>query len=252
MITLSVVVVSLFSALPAMADTPNGTVGIANIAACKDMTTVTVTGSTTYANNRIDAGIYYYNGSNWVLLAQASSPAFGSGSFRLAVTLPYTSANASEGEVLRLDVQLQRSSGGSYVNVGDYISQYVSVADKYCFGKCSVVVDTSDKAPASGTLTVRSHYGAWFRPEGWLHGAMPVIAGQRAQAVFVGLPCNQVVRAWYYPKTGDKTPKMLPAQYWPNEFQANGLGGTNPYTTAFAKGLKATSPLEADDVFVVR
>jgi hypothetical protein len=60
------------------------------------------------------------------------------------------------------------------------------------------------------------------------------------------------VRAWYYPKSGDTTPKMLPSQYWPNEFAANSLDGTNPYTTAFAKALKATHPTEPDDPFAVK
>jgi hypothetical protein len=45
---------------------------------------------------------------------------------------------------------------------------------------------------------------------------------------------------------------MLPAQYWPNEFQANALNVTNPYTTAFGKSLKATRPLESSDPFVAK
>ena len=55
----------------------------------------------------------------------------------------------------------------------------------------------------------------------------------------VALPCNWTVRAWYYPATGkDRTPRMLPAQYWPYEFAATSQDGANPYTTSFAKGLK--------------
>jgi len=245
------VLAGLFGALPASAGPHSVSLGIYSVAACKDVTTVAVSGSSTYANNRLDVGIYYKNGKGkYVLLSQAFTPTFGAGSFTLAVTLPYTDNAAVAGEALRLDVQLQRLSGNSYVDVGSLVSQNVTVADKYCFDKCSVTVDTTDRAPAAGTLTLRSHFGEWFRPEGWLHGALPVNAGQKARVVFVSVPCNWAVRVWYYPKAGDKTPKMLPAQYWPNEFQANELDGTNPYTTAFARGLKPTHPLEEDDPFV--
>ena len=66
----------------------------------------------------------------------------------------------------------------------------------------------------------------------------------------VALPCNWTVRAWYYPATGkDRTPKLLPAQYWPNEFAATSQDGANPYATSFAKGLKATAPLESGDPY---
>jgi hypothetical protein len=228
-------------------------VGIYSIAACKDTTTVTLTGSSTYSNNRLDVGIYYKNDKGQdVLLRQTFTSAFGSGAFTLAVTLPYLANNRHEGETLRVEVQVQRLSGNTYVDVGPLVAQTVTVADKYCFDKCTVTVDTSDRAPAAGTLTIRSHFGSWFRPEGRLHGAVPVSANQKVRVAFVGLPCDWTVRVWYYPKTGDKTPKMLPAQYWPNEFQANDLDGTNPYTTAFSKGLKPTHPLESDDPFVVK
>ena len=243
----------MLGALPVAAAPSSAGVSIHSIAACKDVTTVAVTGSSTYSNNRLDVGIYFKNDKGKdVLLRQVFTPAFRSGPFTLAVTLPYADTAAMEGEVLRVDVQLQRLSGNTYVNAGSLTSQNVTVADKNCIGKCSVTVDTTDKAPAAGALALRSHYGSWFRPEGRLHGAAPLSVGQSARVVFVGVPCGWSVRAWYYPKTGDKTPKMLPAQYWPNEFQANELDGTNPYTTAFAKGLKPTHPLEPDDPFVVK
>ncbi len=228
-------------------------IGIYSIAACKDETTVVVNGSSTYSNNRLDVGVYYKNDKGqYVLLKQAYTFAFGAGSFMLAVPLAHPESGTAEGETLRVDVQLQYLSGNSYVDVGPLLIRHVTVADKYCIGKCTVTVDTADKAPASGTLTLRSHFGQWFRPEGRLHGAVPVSAGQKVRAVFVGLPCGWAVRAWYYPKSGDKTPKMLPSQYWPNEFAANSLDGTNPYTTAFVKGLKATHPPEPDDPFITK
>ena len=250
------VAVGLLAALIGVAPASAGpavAVGIYSIAACKDETTVVVNGSSTYSNNRLDVGVYYKNEKGQhVLLKQVYSPAFGAGSFMMAVSLAYSDNAATEGETLRVDVQLQALSGGAYVDVGPLLMQNVSVADKNCIGKCTVTVDTADKASTSGPLTLRSHYGEWFRPEGRLHGALPVSAGQKVRAVFVGVPCGWTVRAWYYPKSGDKTPKMLPSQYWPNEFQANSLDGTNPYTTAFAKALKATHPTEADDPFIAR
>ncbi len=244
---------ALFGALPVSAATPSVSIGIYSVAACRDTTTVAVNGSSTYSNNRLNVNIYHKNDKGeYVLLKQAYSATFGAGPFMTAVTLSYRNKTAAAGEVFWIDVQLQYLSGGSYVNAGSLVTKSATVADKYCFDKCSVTVDTSDKAPASGTLTLRSHFGSWFRPEGWLHGATPVNAGQKARVIFVGVPCDWPVRAWYYPNAGDKTPKMLPAQYWPNDFQANSLDGTNPYVTSFGKGLKPTHPLESDDPFVVK
>lgn len=241
----------LIGVLPAAA--ASASISIYNTAVCKDEATVVLTGSSTYTNNRVEAYLYYKTDKGEdVLLAQSASTAFGAGPFMLALTLPYT-AYAQENEVLRLDVKLRKlSTDGKVYETVSKTSQNVTVADKYCHGKCSVTVDTIDKTPASGTLTLRSHFGEWFRPEGRLQGALPVAAGQKVRAVFVGVTCNWPVRAWYYPRSGDKTPLMLPAQYWPNEFQANLLDGTNPYTTAFAKSLKSTRPLESDDPFVTK
>lgn len=248
------IVAALFAiALPASAAQPSVSLGIYSIAACKDVTTVVVNGSSTYSNNRLNVNIYHPNAKGeYVLLKQVYSSSFGAGPFMIAVVLPYTTTAVKAGEVFWIDVQLQRLSGSSYVNAGSLVTQSATAADRTCFDKCSVTVDTTDKAPAAGTLTLRSHFGAWFRPEGRLQGAMPVSAGQKARVAFVGVPCDWPVRVWYYPKSGDKTPKMLPAQYWPNDFQANELDGTNPYTTSFAKGLKPTDPLEKDDPFVVK
>ena len=246
-----VVLLGLPGALPASAATPGASAAIHSIAACKDVTTVAVVGSSTYLNNRLYARVYYREPTGKdVLLTEVYSASFGPGPFMQGVSLSYPTRAVPEGQLLRIDVQLQRLSGGSYVNEGGLITQLVTAADKNCLDKCNVAVDTLDKAPASGTLTLRSHYGSWFRPDGRLHGATPISAGQKARVVFVGVPCGWTVRAWYYPKTGDKTPRMLPAQYWPNEFQANALNVTNPYTTAFGKGLKATHPLESNDPFV--
>ena len=78
---------------------------------------------------------------------------------------------------------------------------------------------------------------------------MPVTAGQKLQNTFPALPCNASARIWYYPSTGkDRTPKLLPSQYWPDGF---GLSGDPAivYATSFAKGVKATAPLEPDDPY---
>ena len=140
----------------------------------------------------------------------------------------------SEGKGLRIDVQLKHKVGGSYVDEGAEVYFYTNAADKKCVGACSTTVVTSDVAPSDGTITLRSRYGSWFRPEGALLGAVSVMAGTPAKANFMALPCHWSVRAWYYPKTGDTTPRMLPAQYWPGEFQVNELGASNPYFTSFA------------------
>jgi hypothetical protein len=168
------------------------------------------------------------------------------------ITVLYPDNQVSPYKSLRLDVQLERSYGsGTWTNVGPAAVHYVAALDKLCAGACSTVVETGDIAPSDGTITLRSRYGSWFRPEGALLGAMTVTKGSRATLTFAGLPCNWTIRAWYYPKTGDTTPKMLPSQYWPNEYAVNQLGGTNPYVTSFAAGLPATAPLEEDDPFVV-
>ena len=229
-------------------------VSIYTVAACRDVTKVTVQGSSTYANNRLDVGVFRRNNKGeWKLFRQTFSAAFASGPFMLAVPLDTSKDDPAKGEVLRVDVQLQRLSGRDYVNVGPLLTQNVTVVDRYCLDKCNVTVDTSDQAPTSGTITMRSHFGKLFRPEGRLQGAQPIMAGQKARIVFVGVPCDWTVRAWYYPNSGkDKTPKLLPSQYSPNEFQATELNGTNPYSTSFAKAIAATAPLEEDDPFVVK
>lgn len=236
----------------AIAGASNGSIGIYDVAVCRDTTTVAAVGSAAYATNRVGVAVYFRNAEGKeVLLRQAYTGAFGPGPVSVALTLPYAGAAIAPGTLLRIEVRLQRLSGSAFIDVS-VASQHVWTPDKNCFGECSITVDTSDRAPADGVVTLRSHYGTWFRPEGWLHGAMPVQAGHSARLTFVSVPCGWTVRAWYYPRTGDTTPQMLPAQYWPHEFQANILDGTNPYVTTFGAGLPATDPLEADDRFVVR
>jgi len=243
----------LFLGTYSWAEAQSSSVGIHSIAACKDSTTVAVIGSTTYATNRVRVAVYTTNdkGEN-VLLDQEYTDSFGSGRVSVAVVLNYRKRAVSAGTALRVEAQLERLSGNSFVGADAVVSQYAVAADKSCLGLCTVTVDTSDVAPADGTITLRSHYGAWFRPEGRLYGAVPVRARHQVRATYVGLPCNWAVRAWYYPATGDTVPKMLPAQYWPNEYAATMADGTNPYTTSFAAGLPATHPIEDDDPFVTR
>jgi hypothetical protein len=253
MFILVTTVAGFFAVFSGSASGQNGAIGIHSIAACKDSTTVAVMGASSYATNHVWVRVYSKNDKGEeVLLDKAYTASFGSGRISLAIVLAYPKKPVKAGTPLRVDVQLERLSGNTWAGVGPVVSQYVAAAEKSCLGLCSVTLDTTDGAPADGTITLRSHYGSWFRPEGWLHGALPIAARRHATIAFVGIPCGWTVRAWYYPKTGDTTPKMLPAQYWPNEFAATLADGTNPYTTSFAAGLPVTAPLEADDLFVAR
>ena len=230
---------------------PNGVYGIYSIDACRDSTTVTVSGSSEFATNQIVASVSYLNDKGkYILLQQTTSGNFGSGSFTIPVTIDYSANPVDEGTSLQVIVQLQGMTGNGFVNLGDSVTTYVTAADKFCEGKCSVVLSTTDRAPANGVVTLRTHFGSWFRPEGWWQGAIPVYAGQAVQATIAGAPCGAQGRAWFYPATGkDRTPKMLPSQLWPDEFGTSSSGGSSFYVTSFAKGLPATKPLEPDDPY---
>ena len=246
---LIVVVIALLLAIPAAATAPTGTGGIFSVAACKDTATVAVSGTSGWATNRIIVNIYYLNNqSKWIWLQSASSN-FGSGNFIVPVTVDYSKNGVPENTTLQINVELQRLSGNSFV---DYATDTttLTVTDKHCTNKCSVTLTTSDRAPVNGVITLRSHFGSWFRPEGRLYSAIPVNAGQALHATTVAVSCDATVRAWYYPASGkDRTPKMLPSQYWPGEFAATSADGSIPYATSFVKGLPATKPLESDDPY---
>lgn len=225
--------------------------GIYSVTACRDTATVTVSGSSAYATNRIQASVSYLNSDGvYVLLQQTTSPNFGSGNYWIPVVLDYHTQPVDAGTMLQIIVQVQRSSSSGFTNLGDPIMTYVTAANKLCLNQCVVTVSTSDRAPANGAITLRSHFGSWFRPEGWLHGAMSVSAGQTVQMTFADVACGAQVRAWFYPATGqDRTPKMLPSQYWPSEYGTDGAGSSTPYATSFAQGQPATKPLESDDLY---
>jgi hypothetical protein len=235
---------------PAAASGPTGLIGIYSIAACQDTATVAVSGTASAATNRIKAWIYKQNSKGeWIELANTVTAEFNSGNFMMPLALDYFGKQVEGGTPLQVIVKLQSRSGNSYVDVSN-ASTTLNASDKTCQNKCSATISTADGAPANGVITVRSHFGSLFRPEGRLHSATPVKAGQRAFYTVVGLPCNWTVRAWYYPASGkDRTPKMLPAQYWPNDFAATTDDGANPYAASFAKGLKATAPLEPGDPY---
>lgn len=249
LIVLSVVLV-LTLVSPAVANGVTGSIGIYSVAACQDTTTVVVSGTASAATNRIKAWIYKQNSNgNWVLLNNIVTDNFNSGYFMMPLVLEYFGKSVADGTPLQVVVKLQSRNGNSWTDVGE-TSTIVNSSNKVCQNKCSVTISTTDRAPADGVITVRSHYGTFFRPEGWLHSTVSVKAGQFAHYAVVAVPCNWTVRAWYYPATGkDRTPKMLSAQYWPNEFAATSQDGANPYTTSFAKGIKATAALEADDLY---
>jgi hypothetical protein len=230
----------------------SSSVDIFTTAVCKDTATVAVSGSSDWATNRVKVSFYKQDSNgNYNWFAHATSDTFGSGSFVVPVVADYSTKTIADGTSLRIDVELQHQSGsGGGFYTAASTSTYITVLDKYCFSKCSVTVTTSDRAPASGTITLRSHFGSWFRPEGWLHAAMPVNAGQALKTTIAGVPCGATVRAWYYPATGsNRTPKMLPSQYWPDDFAASTSDGALPYATSFARGLAATRPLESDDPY---
>ena len=209
-----------------------------------------VSGTTTFATNRIKAWIYRLNNNGeWVLLADTVTGNFGSGDFLMPIALDYSDKAVSGGTSLQVVVKLQGRSGNSFVDVSS-TSTIVSASDKDCQNRCSTMISTSDRAPADGVVTIRSHYGSFFRPEGRLHNVVPVKAGQALRYSVVALPCNWTVRAWYYPKTGkDRTPRLLTSQFWPYEFAATTQDGANPYATNFAKSVKATAPLEYSDPY---
>ena len=247
---LTVIVVALLLAVPASATAPTGVGGIFSVAACKDTATVAASGNSGWATNRVVVTVYYLNSqNNWIWLQQATSGNFGSGDFIMPVAVDYSKNGVSENTLLQINVELQRLSGGSFVDFATDTTT-LTVADKHCVNKCSVTVTPSDRAPVNGIITLRSHFGTWFRPEGRLYSAIPVNAGQVVRSTTVAVPCGAAVRAWYYPASGkDRAPKLLPTQYWPGEFAATTADGSIPYATSFAKGLPATSPLEPDDPY---
>ena len=245
---------SLLAAVGVSAEENVGWTTVNGVTACKDSATVVADVYSTYASNLVRVRVYYLNeDGEYQALAVAKSGIFGAGNSRVMVTVPYADRSVAAGTSLLLDVQLKRSYGvNAWADLGAPVLYYTSAADKDCTGRCGLLVETSDGAPADGTITLRSRFGSWFRPEGALLGASPVTAGYRAKLVFAGLPCDWTVRVWYYPRNGDTTPRMLPSQYWPGEFQITALDLSNPYVTSFAAGLPATAPLEEDDPYVVR
>lgn len=226
--------------------------GIYSVAACRDTTTVTVSGSSSYATNRIQASVSYLDsdGDEYILLQQITSDNFGSGNFWVPVVLDYHTHLVDAGTQLQVIVQLQYSSSSGFTDLGSPVTTYITAADRLCFNQCSVAISTSDRAPTNGVVTLRSHFGSWFRPEGWTHGVVSVNAGQTVQMTIADVPCNAWVRVWFYPATGqDRTPRMLPSQNWPGEYGTDGAASSAIYATSFARGLPATKPLESDDPY---
>jgi hypothetical protein len=249
-LTLLTIVMLFVLISPVAASGPTGSISIYSVAVCKDAALVTVTGTTTYATNRVrvrlnapdSKGAYYMH-------KETTSGNFGGGDFVLPIVVSYSTRSLTEGALVYIDVQLQAMSGNSFIDVGPQLTVPATVSDRLCKNKCVVTVASSDKAPASGVVTLRTHYGSLFRPEGRLYGVLPISAGQRLQTIFPALPCHASARIWYYPSTGkDRTPRLLTSQYWPAEF---GLSGDPAivYVTSFAKSMKATAPLEPDDPY---
>lgn len=227
-----------------------GRVGIYTAAVCRDTATVSVSGTSSWATNRVRVSVYVLDDKGtYKLYKEAFSDNFGSGDFGFGLVVDYSDKPIAAGKAVRLDVTLQRQAGGNFPAV-DTASLYASAADQYCKDQCALTISSVDKAPANGTLTVRSHFGSYFRPEGRLHAVIPVTAGKAVFSTVVAVPCDWAVRVWYYPATGkDRTPRLLTSQYWPNDFGVtqNTLGV--PYVASFAKALPATKPLEPGDPY---
>jgi hypothetical protein len=191
--------VLLALASPAAASAPTGFIGIYSVAACHDTATVAVSGTASAATNRIKAWIYRQNSQGeWIYLANTITPNFSGGDFIMPLVLDYFGDAVGGGTPLQVVVKLQSRYGSSFVDVSS-TSTFLNAADKTCQNKCSVTISTTDIAPADGVITVRSHYGSFFRPEGWLHSAMPVAAGQRplfsvvgAQPLWLFLPAGRL------------------------------------------------------------
>jgi hypothetical protein len=235
---------------PAAASSTTGSLAIYSVAVCKDTAIVTVTGTSTNATNRVRVRINAPDGNGkYYLHKESYSGNFGSGDFVLPIIVSYSKNQLADGKLVYIDVQLQGLSGNTFVDIGPQLTTSATVSDQYCKNKCLLTIASSDKAPVNGVITLRTHYGSLFRPEGRLYGVLPVSAGQRLQNTFPALPCNASARIWYYPSTGkDRVPRLLYSQYSPDGY---GLGG-NPaivYSTSFAKGVKATAPLESDDPY---
>ena len=249
-LTLAVFGLMLALVSPAAAAS-TGQVGVGDVFVCKDMASVSVFGTSIYATNRVRVRVFVRNSQGeYTLHARASSEDFGSGDFSLGLLVDYRAKTVADGTDIRIDAQLQRKSGGGFANLGDSVSTYTQVTDQYCRDRCAMTLSSADKIPASGVLTLRTHFGSWFRPEGRTYGTLSVNAGAVLRATFIGLPCGVTARVWYYPATGkDRTPRLLPAQYWPADFGVDSATGEVVYVTSFARGLPATRPLESDDPY---
>jgi hypothetical protein len=229
-----------------------GQVGLGNIFACKDTARVSVFGTSSYAVNRVKIRVFVRSSQSeeYTLRAKTFSENFDGGDFSLDVIVGYSDKAIDAGADIRIDAQLQRQSSGGFVDLGNSVSAYTQVADQFCRGRCAVTINSTDKVPAKGTITLRTHFGSWFRPEGRTYGALPVNAGTALRATFAGLPCGMTARIWYYPATGkDRTPRLLPAQYWPTDFGIDSATDGVVYVTSFARSLPATRPLESDDPY---
>ena len=227
-----------------------GSIGVYAAAVCRDTATVSVSGTSSWATNRVRVSVYVLDDKGtYRLQREAYSDNFGSGDFGFGIVVDYSDKTIAAGKSVRVDVTLQRQAGGNFPAVAT-VSYYASSADQYCKGQCALTISSVDKAPANGTLTVRSHFGSYFRPEGRLHAVIPVTAGKSVFNTVVAVPCDWAVRVWYYPATGkDRTPRLLPSQYWPNDFGVTQNTLSVPYVASFAKGLPATKPLEPGDPY---
>src|SRR5512137_1863628 len=89
---------SVLLAMAGPASAATASIGLASVAACKDTTTVTVFGSSTYSTNYVKVSVYKGDSNgNYHLLAEASTETFGSGSFNLPVTVDYSAKSVTEG-----------------------------------------------------------------------------------------------------------------------------------------------------------
>src|SRR5512137_1718989 len=105
LVLLAVAGLLLATAGPAGATESTGSIGLYSVAACKDTTTVAVSGTSTNATNRVKVKIYAPDDNgDYTWRGGTTTDTFGSGYFLLPVTVDYSGKPVDGGAVLRIDV----------------------------------------------------------------------------------------------------------------------------------------------------
>ncbi|MCZ7545868.1 MAG: hypothetical protein M5R40_21145 [Anaerolineae bacterium] len=129
---------------------------------------------------------------------------------------------------------------------GEFIHPY-GMAGETCVTTVNFV--SADVAPVTGSLEIRTHFGALFRPEGRTAGTIPTVRGERTIGA-VTVDCGTYVRAWLYDSAGNLV-GLVPSQYYQGdgvfEYGVDDYGaapGGADYYGAYADIFEATDTLE--------